>query len=595
MANFCKIITKEVIVLLVLIFLFSPFTFAVNETKENAKEEDSPDFSFFFTGRTGEDGKLLLNGDLLFADYLWDVIHIQTAFRMNAGENFQEYGFSTGLGFKLGPIIVDGFVEGLLKDGFTLLQGRPSLTMRFSRFSLTAFYAFPISDPIILDQVSIPEIWCDETSVYLSTEITTTLLKPLEYWGFETIIVPFDFMRLQGEGLCATGMDAYQFSIGAEFQLFDSLILGAGWEKYHLGEENVSFPWGNYESMYVKLSIPLGSDSEIRFSNLDYNNSTPYHFPIPVTVTHTTKTTEKVLDKLMVDVQYDSWCENTKVVYHISIRGGEGPYTVVMKFGDGTSEILEQVGNNVEIVHIYPDFGKYCGQLVVNDARGCCPVTKCDCVQLNPCNKGYELIYDSCTNGKGEKGRPGIGSYLYAAGTVLDYIYSLRDGYTNLSVKLDGVPVSFKGKIVMNQNHHLNTCSTKVNCDKCKDLATSQTTWTGLPSDGFSKDWYLINTSETCSYDEAPYNYAIGPQGGHSKTCSSYDNILRFGGIAPKAMRHFRTEYKNGTFKVIDVDYNQVVFSKTISVTAAEATFEDRNVMCTYLQLNQGVCNSVCF
>ncbi len=57
--------------------------------------------------------------------------------------------------------------------------------------------------------------------------------------------------------------------------------------------------------------------------------------------------------------------------------------------------------------------------------------------------------------GDGVSGTPVAGTYRYKQGTVVPYTYALIDGYTDLSVKLDGVDADASGSITMSEDYSL--------------------------------------------------------------------------------------------------------------------------------------------
>jgi hypothetical protein len=64
--------------------------------------------------------------------------------------------------------------------------------------------------------------------------------------------------------------------------------------------------------------------------------------------------------------------------------------------------------------------------------------------------------------GEGVEGSPETGRYSYDEGTEVAYSYSLKSGYANLVVKLDGQEVGSSGGITMNRDHSLEaSCSTQ--------------------------------------------------------------------------------------------------------------------------------------
>lgn len=71
--------------------------------------------------------------------------------------------------------------------------------------------------------------------------------------------------------------------------------------------------------------------------------------------------------------------------------------------------------------------------------------------------KKYTL---SVTRGEGVDGSPISGSFKYKKGESVNYSYSLRPGYNNLVVTLDGSPQSTSGIISMKGNHALSASAT---------------------------------------------------------------------------------------------------------------------------------------
>jgi hypothetical protein len=62
----------------------------------------------------------------------------------------------------------------------------------------------------------------------------------------------------------------------------------------------------------------------------------------------------------------------------------------------------------------------------------------------------------------GINGTPESGTYPYDENVMVSYNYSLKSGYTNLEVTLDGGPVTFSGTIPMNGNHTLKATAKKI-------------------------------------------------------------------------------------------------------------------------------------
>ena len=64
--------------------------------------------------------------------------------------------------------------------------------------------------------------------------------------------------------------------------------------------------------------------------------------------------------------------------------------------------------------------------------------------------------------GEGVNGNPASGTYTYNANDMVNYGYSLKSGYGDLSVTLDGAPVSESGVITITGNHVLSATATKL-------------------------------------------------------------------------------------------------------------------------------------
>ncbi|MGD2084664.1 MAG: Ig-like domain-containing protein [Candidatus Aminicenantes bacterium] len=62
--------------------------------------------------------------------------------------------------------------------------------------------------------------------------------------------------------------------------------------------------------------------------------------------------------------------------------------------------------------------------------------------------------------GEGVEGEPASGTYEYRKGEVVGYNYRAQDGYSQLSVLLDGAETSPQGTVTMNSNHRLSATAT---------------------------------------------------------------------------------------------------------------------------------------
>jgi hypothetical protein len=65
------------------------------------------------------------------------------------------------------------------------------------------------------------------------------------------------------------------------------------------------------------------------------------------------------------------------------------------------------------------------------------------------------------SRGVGVNGTPGSGTYLYKSGEKVNYNYSLRSGYTDLVVTLDGKSIESSGTITMDRDHELTATSAR--------------------------------------------------------------------------------------------------------------------------------------
>jgi hypothetical protein len=67
-------------------------------------------------------------------------------------------------------------------------------------------------------------------------------------------------------------------------------------------------------------------------------------------------------------------------------------------------------------------------------------------------NGQYNL---TVTVGTGVSGTPAAGTFTYPQGTLVNYSYALAEGYTAISIKLDGAEVESQGTITMSAAHTL--------------------------------------------------------------------------------------------------------------------------------------------
>jgi len=122
-------------------------------------------------------------------------------------------------------------------------------------------------------------------------------------------------------------------------------------------------------------------------------------------------------------------------------------------------------------------------------------------------SKQYTL---TVTRGVGVAGSPETGPFLYNEGETVNYSYTLQNGYTNLSVKIDGVDASPSGTITMNGNHTISATAGKV----YKLTVTRGIGVNGLPDTG------------TYNYQESNnVNYSYSLQSGYDNLVVTLDGI----------------------------------------------------------------------
>lgn len=82
-----------------------------------------------------------------------------------------------------------------------------------------------------------------------------------------------------------------------------------------------------------------------------------------------------------------------------------------------------------------------------------------DHVLVATSGKTYSL---TATKGAGVDGTPETGAVIYTEGQTATYSYTLKSGYTDLVVTLDGEAVASSGSITMNANHKLTASAKKI-------------------------------------------------------------------------------------------------------------------------------------
>ena len=121
--------------------------------------------------------------------------------------------------------------------------------------------------------------------------------------------------------------------------------------------------------------------------------------------------------------------------------------------------------------------------------------------------KNYTLTVNV---GEGVTGTPASGTSTNKKGTVVNYSYSLQNGYDNLMVTLDGAAIAASGTVTMNANHTLEAKATKTFV-----LTVSRGEHvTGSPASG------------TYSYARGSnVSYSYAPESGYSNLDVKLDNV----------------------------------------------------------------------
>jgi hypothetical protein len=115
------------------------------------------------------------------------------------------------------------------------------------------------------------------------------------------------------------------------------------------------------------------------------------------------------------------------------------------------------------------------------------------------------------TVGEGVTGTPVAGTSTYKKDTAVNYNYSLKSGYSKLSVTLDGAPIAASGTVTMNADHTLAASATKTFILTVSKGAHVN----GTPASG---------TYTHASGTNVPYSYS--PASGYSNLEVKLDNVL---------------------------------------------------------------------
>ena len=117
------------------------------------------------------------------------------------------------------------------------------------------------------------------------------------------------------------------------------------------------------------------------------------------------------------------------------------------------------------------------------------------CKQSNEVNSGTQYVL-TVSISTGVDGSPTNGSFTYDKDHVINYQYTLQNGYGNLRVMLDGNPVNATGTFTMNSNHTLT-----VTADAAATYALSVNVGTGVNGTPASGNYpYSNGTTVNYSY-----------------------------------------------------------------------------------------------
>lgn len=97
------------------------------------------------------------------------------------------------------------------------------------------------------------------------------------------------------------------------------------------------------------------------------------------------------------------------------------------------------------------------------------------------------------TKGEGVNGTPAAGTYTYKEGETVSYNYSLQQGYTDLTVLLDGTAVSANGTITMDGDHALVAATTELGSISVKSTPAAASIYLDDSDTGKKTDTVLDN------------------------------------------------------------------------------------------------------
>lgn len=370
---------KRMIFIGFLVLLFSISAFAVEQ-----KKEEKADLVFSLTGGTLRGGKFAVDANLIFADS-WGDLFVQTSVMVHSNKVFQEYGISTGLGYEPGQLGFFVFGDGLYKDDAFYFQVRPTIRLRFQRFSLFVSYAHPITQEILLEkQVRDPVFWHDDVAYYYNIETIKTFGRALKYWAAELSVVPIDWAKVNVGGIYVED-ESYRYRIGAEVRISSWCSLGVDWQKSKM---NLFSEWGNYNSITASLNIAFGS-RQSEFRNLIHRKHITPHYPLIVKESKTELITKKIADKLKIKARADKEevCVEDPVKFFVSVSGGQEPYSFKWDFQDG------KTSNEQNPSHIFTKPGVYCITVDVSESSDLQLVARdCVCIKVDECKKCEEIV-----------------------------------------------------------------------------------------------------------------------------------------------------------------------------------------------------------
>jgi hypothetical protein len=136
---------------------------------------------------------------------------------------------------------------------------------------------------------------------------------------------------------------------------------------------------------------------------------------------------------------------------------------------------------------------------------------------------------------------------------VVNYSYSLKDGYKDLKVTLDGSNVPANGNVTMNQDHTIRVCATPTPpCNLCDSIffhidgSSTLVRNNRVPDNNnvIQFDFELYNHSSDCEFGTIPIKYRV--------TCQQGQTVVGEGVMYVSAPGPMSSNAHTFTYKVSD-------------------------------------------